>query len=151
MSTSNQRVLRGLLAGVLAWVVPGAGHLLVGARGRAAIFFVLMVLTVGLGLAFDGNLSVVDPRTPVLSRLQVATNLAIGPVEPVVRTSLYGALVYNPSGLSPSAAEREAMRRRRERAFATWSAYGTAYLLAAGLMNVLLVLDAWDIAIGRKE
>ena len=29
--------------------------------------------------------------------------------------------------------------------------YGTAFLLGAGLMNLLLVLDAWDVATGRKE
>ena len=29
--------------------------------------------------------------------------------------------------------------------------YGTAFLLTAGLMNLLLVLDAWDIASGKKE
>jgi hypothetical protein len=29
--------------------------------------------------------------------------------------------------------------------------YGTAFLLGAGLMNLLLVLDAWDIGTGRKE
>jgi len=29
--------------------------------------------------------------------------------------------------------------------------YGTAFLLTAGLMNLLLVMDAWDIARGRKE
>jgi hypothetical protein len=29
--------------------------------------------------------------------------------------------------------------------------YGTVFLLSAGLMNLLLVLDAWDIATGRKE
>jgi hypothetical protein len=29
--------------------------------------------------------------------------------------------------------------------------YGTAFLLTAGLMNWLLVLDCWDIAVGRKS
>jgi len=29
--------------------------------------------------------------------------------------------------------------------------YGCAYLLTAGLMNLLLVLDAWDIATGKKR
>ena len=29
--------------------------------------------------------------------------------------------------------------------------YGTAFLLGAGLMNLLLVLDAWDIGSGKKE
>jgi hypothetical protein len=28
--------------------------------------------------------------------------------------------------------------------------YGCAYLLTAGLMNLLLMLDAYDIAVGRK-
>ena len=28
--------------------------------------------------------------------------------------------------------------------------YGTAFLLTAALMNLLLILDAWDIARGRK-
>jgi len=28
--------------------------------------------------------------------------------------------------------------------------YGTAFLLTAGLMNWLLVLDCWDIGLGRK-
>jgi len=29
--------------------------------------------------------------------------------------------------------------------------YGTAFLVTAGLMNLLLVLDVWDIMAGRKE
>ena len=29
--------------------------------------------------------------------------------------------------------------------------YGAAFMLTAGLMNLLLILDAWDIAKGRKE
>jgi hypothetical protein len=29
--------------------------------------------------------------------------------------------------------------------------YGSAFILTAGLMNILLVLDVWDIARGRKE
>ena len=29
--------------------------------------------------------------------------------------------------------------------------YGCAYLLTAGLMNLLLVLDTWDIATGKKR
>jgi hypothetical protein len=28
--------------------------------------------------------------------------------------------------------------------------YGTTFLLTAGLMNLLLILDAWDVARGRK-
>ena len=31
------------------------------------------------------------------------------------------------------------------------SAYGTAYLWSAGLMNLLLLMDIWDIAKRRKD
>ena len=31
------------------------------------------------------------------------------------------------------------------------SDYGTAYLVAAGMLNVLAVLDCYDIAMGRKN
>jgi len=28
--------------------------------------------------------------------------------------------------------------------------YGNAFLIVAGLLNMLIVIDAWDIALGRK-
>ena len=34
---------------------------------------------------------------------------------------------------------------------ATTYEYGCAYLLTGGLMNLLLVLDTWDIASGKKK
>lgn len=144
-------VKRGLRAGLLAWLLPGAGHLYVGARKRALAFFLVVGLAWALGLAFDGNLSVVDEvHAPVLTRLQVLCNLAVGPIEPVVRWALYGELVYH--AVPPHARDLpEGLERRRERSFERWSVYGSAYLLAAGLMNLLLIMDAWDLAIGRKR
>jgi hypothetical protein len=144
-------IQRGLLAGLLGWLLPGAGHWFVGARRRAAAFLVIVGLTWGAGLAFDGNLAVVDKsRAPFLTRLQVLANLAVGPVEPVARAILYGELVYQ---APPPRRARfsPALERRRERSFERWSVYGSAYLLAAGLMNMLVILDAWDLAIGRKR
>ena len=41
-----------------------------------------------------------------------------------------------------------ALRSRNE---AHDSAYGTAYLWTAGLMNLLLILDVFDIGVGRKN
>ncbi len=142
---------RGLLAGVLAWLIPGAGHLYVGARQRALVFFLIVAATLSMGLLSDGNLAVVDNlRAPVLSKLQVVSNLAIGPVEPLIRSVIYGEIVYvnsDPGGKSLS----PALEMRKERSFRRYSLYGSVYLLIAGLMNMLLIFDAWDIAIGRKE
>ncbi len=146
-------IRRGVLAGVLAWLFPGAGHMYVGAKGRAAVFAVLVLASVVLGATFDGNLPVMDSRTPWISRLQVAASLALGPIEPGLREAFYGGLVYqgDDGNLPREGAGEQALKRRLERTFRTWNTYGSAYLMAAGLMNLLLIFDAWDIAIGRKE
>jgi hypothetical protein len=150
----GRAIQRGLLAGLLAWVFPGAGHWFVGARVRGAVFCSLVLGSLALGTAFDGNLALVDPRTPFLSRLEVVANLAVGPWDPLLRFAFYGTPVYVNSEdafTPPPPATRQAIERRRERTFRTWSSYGQMYLFSAGLMNLLLIFDAWDIAIGRKE
>ena len=47
---------RTITAMVLAFLVPGAGHLYLGKRGRALTFFVIVVVMFVLGLAIDGDL-----------------------------------------------------------------------------------------------
>ena len=143
-------VRRGLLAAALAWLLPGLGHLYLGRRQRAAVFFALVAATFLLGVGCRGNLAIVDTlRAPVLTRLQVLANLAIGPAEPILRRAIYGELVYkNPRPGATSLIP--ALERRRKRSLHPGSLYGSTYLLAAGLMNVLLIFDAWDIGIGRK-
>ncbi len=142
-------VRRGLVAGLLAWVFPGAGHFYLGARRRAYVFCGLLLLTLGLGLANAGNLAVYDPRTPWISRAKVLANLAIGPYEPLLRAALYGAPAY--AAREPHEPQGAALTARRERSFRPYSGYGSAYLMAVGLMNLLLIFDAWDIGIGRKR
>jgi hypothetical protein len=144
------QVGRGLAAAAAGWLVPGLGHWVVGARRKALIFFAVVTATITTGFALHGNLSIVDPRTPFISRLQVATNLAMGPIEPVMRAALYGSLAYRGDEAFVPGPHRQALERRRARSFSTWSSFGSTYLLTAGLLNILLLLDAWDIAIGRK-
>lgn len=142
---------RAGLACILAWLAPGAGHLYLGRRLRAAVFFVIVLTTFSLGLAFDGKPSVVDRRQPLLSWLQVFANVGTGPVEAVARMQIFGGLAYRlppeDAGAAPHSAVGLELRRRTESAK---TPYGTAYLWTAGLMNILLILDAFDIAIGRK-
>src|SRR5262245_35773612 len=45
-----------LLLGVLAWLVPGAGHFLQGYHRKALIFFGVLTAMFGIGLAFGGRL-----------------------------------------------------------------------------------------------
>jgi hypothetical protein len=83
---------------------------------------------IALGVALDGNLYRVRPNQP-LTILGTFAAMGIGSPYFVLRF-----LVDYTGDVVSSGYE-----------------YGTAFLLTAGLMNWLLVLDAWDIAIGRKE
>ncbi|HTQ78820.1 MAG TPA: DUF6677 family protein, partial [Thermoanaerobaculia bacterium] len=49
-------VANPLLAAVLAWLVPGAGHLFLRKGRRALLFFVLVVATLVVGCRLQGNL-----------------------------------------------------------------------------------------------
>ena len=153
------RVARGriAIACVLAWLVPGAGHWYLGRRLRAVVFFTLVTLSFVLGTVFNGRFSVITSGQPYLTTFQVAACLGSGPMEIVTRTVLYGAPIYKmpdedahePGEKHPPKTKPGQLLRSRNEAFD--SAYGTAYLWAAGLMNLLLLLDVFDIGIGRKD
>jgi hypothetical protein len=115
-------------APLLAALFPGLGHLYTGRRGRAALFAALVLAAAVLGVMLQGNL-----WTPVAGRplTWLATFGAMGMGLP------YFVLLH---GLGYSGDVT-----------AAGFEYGTAFLLGAGLMNLLLVLDAWDVATGRKE
>ena len=49
-----------LVAGLLAWLVPGAGHFVLKERKRAIIIFATIVLTFCTGL-YIGSIGVIDP------------------------------------------------------------------------------------------
>jgi hypothetical protein len=100
-----------------------------------------------LGLAHDGRLALRDERQPFLSSLQVIANLGIGPADGVARLYVYGALVYS---LPKGGMKNEHSRVFRQRTSSALAIYGTAYLWTAGLMNLLLLFDVWDIGMARK-
>lgn len=133
-----------------AWVLPGVGHALLGRLGRGLLFGGIVWTCFGLGLAHDGRLALRDPRQPVLSALQIVANIGVGPADVAARLAIYGAPAYAfrgfPDWRSPDAVERTF----RNRASSGVSIYGTAYLWTAGLMNLLLLFDVWDIGLGRK-
>ncbi len=49
-----------LMAGLAAWFIPGAGYFLLNEKKRAAIIFVTITLTFGIGI-YIGSIGVVDP------------------------------------------------------------------------------------------
>jgi uncharacterized protein DUF6677 len=116
------------LAVVLAWIFPGLGHAYLGRRRTALYYALIVTATFLLGLSFEGRLYTIE-------RTQPLTILATFAVSGTGLLNLAARLLSsNPGGtiLAPT------------------YEYGCAYLLTAGLMNLLLMLDAWDIASGRK-
>jgi hypothetical protein len=138
---------RTLVAIAAAWLLPGLGHFILGRARRGVLFAGLLLTSYGLGLAHDGRLALHDTRQPFLTTLQVVANLGIGPVDVLARLRIYGEAAY---ALSAGGREGQSGQIFRERARSALSIYGTAYLWTAGLMNLLLLFDVWDIGMGRK-
>ncbi len=116
------------IAVLLAWVFPGLGHAYLGRRRTAIIYAIVVTLTFILGMSFQGRLYTIEPRQP----LSILATFAV-----------YGAGLLNIAGRVLSENPGGAV-------LAVTYEYGCAYLLTAGLMNLLLMLDAYDIAVGRK-
>lgn len=142
---------RALLAVLVGWLVPGMGHVLLGRVGRGLVFAVLIIGSFGLGLAHEGRLALRDERQPILTALQIVANLGVGPMDVLARFRVYGEAAYT-MPMTPRGGPSDTARTTtyRERIRSATSAYGTAYLWTAGLMNLLLLFDVWDIGQGRK-
>jgi hypothetical protein len=110
-----------------SWAVPGAGHLWLGRRAKGLVFLVALPLMFTIGLAIHGGLAPFDTREPLVM-LAALADLGIGATYFVATGLGYG----------------------RGTVTASTYEHGNAFLIVAGLLNLLVVLDAWDIALGRK-
>jgi hypothetical protein len=111
----------------IAWAVPGAGHLLLGRRQKAIIFFVTLLAMFGIGLGLRGRLFPFDVTQPIVALMAFA-DLGMG--------AAY--LISKAMSLGPGDV------------VAVTYEYGNTFIIVAGLLNMLTVLDAFDIAMGRK-
>ena len=58
--SKENHVLFLLVVGLLAWLVPGAGHFVIKEKKRALIIFATIVLTFCVGI-YAGSIGVIDP------------------------------------------------------------------------------------------
>ena len=139
-----------LLPCLLAWLVPGLGHLVLGRRTQAAVFALVIGTTFVTGVALSGTVYALDRDQP-LSYLSTFANLGVGPLDAWGRWATFGELRYSMPDTRVAAAEHERVQRRVRRRIAQPShAYGRTFLLTAGVMNLLLMLDVYDYCLGRK-
>lgn len=141
---------KAVISCFLTWLVPGLGHLYLGKKLTALVFFIIVHITFIMGFSHDGRFFLVDERHSVMSYLQTMANIAVGPLDMAGRIYTYGHLTYSITK-NRNEAHDKTISTMRKRIESPVSGYGTAYLLTAGLMNILLLLDVFDISIRRKE
>lgn len=110
-----------------SWAVPGAGHLWLGRRAKGLILLVALPLMFAIGLALHGRIFPFDTRDPLVA-LAALADLGIG-----IPYFMAGTLGYGTGEVTAVTYE-----------------YGNTYLVVAGLLNLLVVVDVWDVALGRK-
>jgi len=123
--SSEQSTPAGLV--IAGWLVPGAAHALAGQYGKAAILFITLSAMFVIGVASGGRLFPFVPSDPLLF-LAACAEWLLGLPRVVAALAGYGV---------------------GDVVAATYE-YGNTFLIVAGLLNALALLDAVDVASGRK-
>ena len=149
------------LAALLAWLIPGAGHLYQGRTGKGLLFFVCVLGTFAFGMAI-GERKVVYASSPGDEpwRWQYYCQLGVGlpampallqrgradgPTHPVL-----GDFMKPPSRQPQSLQDDSGNPTTQPNELAAWTIamhpryeLGTVYTVIAGLLNVLVICDAY--------
>jgi hypothetical protein len=116
-SSKGNHSLFLLIVGLVAWLVPGAGHFVVGEKRRSIIIFVTIILTFCIGL-YVGSIGVIDP---------------------VGATPWYVAQIMN----SPVVAVLGYLTKGGDyRAYGWPNEIGQIYTSTTGLLNLLCIVNA---------
>lgn len=113
---------------VAAWFIPGCGHFILGKKGRAFILGGAILLMFLFGLAMKGEFYSMQSAS-ILESLGFLGEMCVGAAMPAAK--FFGYAGGDPFFVSAD--------------------FGTAFLVSAGMLNVLSILDAYDIAMGRKN
>lgn len=145
-----------LVAAVLAWLIPGLGHIYQGRTGKGILLMVCILGTFLYGLFALGQGRVVYAAWgPQHRRPHYFSQIGVGlPALPALvqahrarhdRKLLFGGIMAPPalpgrrSAANPDNPTEDELHKRLHRYFDL----GTVYTMIAGLLNVLAVYDAW--------
>ena len=126
------------LLGAAAWFFPGAGHLLQGKWVRALILGGSVWVCFVTGMLMGGHLFSAGGSTEqgLSALLQVPPTIA----------NLGSGVLYIICWMLGVGFADDPLHAAR----ATYE-YGNTFLLIAGLLNYLVMLDAFDVSLGRKS
>ena len=113
---------------IAAWLVPGAGHLLLGKWIRGLLLMVSILCMFAIGIALEGKIYVPNTGDP-LDMLGFVGDLGSGILYFLARTFDWGH-----SSVQIAIAD-----------------YGTKFIVVAGLLNIICAVDAHSLATGRKR
>lgn len=110
-----------------AWAIPGAGHLWLGRRQKGLMFLVALPLMFAIGLLLQGRVFPFELSEPLVALAAVA-DMGLG--LPWLLARVIGAGAGTVTAVTYE--------------------HGNTFIIVAGLLNALVVLDAFDIGMGRK-
>ncbi len=116
----------------LGWLIPGGGHLLLKRTGRGLLLMFSVTAMFLLGLMMRG--AMFQPQSGDLLTTLINTGGFIGDVCSGILYLLSSWLGYNQPDVAGHVHD-----------------YGTKFLVTAGLLNILAMVDAFEIAAGRKD
>jgi hypothetical protein len=127
LSESDQNTM-SVLAPLVGWLIPGAGHLIQRRWIRGLLLMLCVVAMFVLGVLMEGKVYGLNGGD-LLDMLGFVGDLGAGSLYFVTRMADWGK-----GAIQLASAD-----------------YGTKFIIVAGLLNVISAVDAYDIAIGKKE
>jgi hypothetical protein len=116
----------------LAWLIPGGGHFLLKRTGRAALLLAAITSMFVCGLMMRG--AMFQPASGDLLTTLINTGGFVGDLSSGILYLMSVWLGYNQPDMAGAVHD-----------------YGTKFLVVAGLLNILAMVDAFEIATGRKD
>lgn len=120
------------VAAILAWILPGLGHWLLGERRRGVIFFIVITVTFWAGIAVGGVRTTITPKE---NGAWIAAQLCAGP-------QALGALYWS--------SYRSNHYPNELKAGYPGSNISVVYAGVAGLLNLLIIIDTLARAEARQ-
>ena len=116
----------------LGWLIPGAGHLLLKKTGRGVLLLLAVTGMFLCGLMMRG--AMFHPQTGDLLTTLINTGGFVGDICSGLLYMVSVWLGYNQPDMAGAVHD-----------------YGTKFLVTAGLLNLLAMVDVYEIAAGRKD
>ena len=116
----------------LGWLIPGGGHLLLKRTGRGLLLMVSITAMFVCGLMMRG--AMFHPESGDFLTTLINTGGFIGDLASGILYLLSVWLGYNQPDMAGAVHD-----------------YGTKFLVTAGLLNILAMVDAFEIAVRRKD